>query len=210
MIFLCVAVSCSLALITTWIANNNFLHYGEGDKLSSASSSSTLEISDGDAISIPPMKREFSSPDGRHKFTVFTSDNWASKKAKVKLVKITENSQILLWSKDLPHEYGPRHVIVNNQGRILLLDEWINVPSNYAIVLLDSKGEIISQYSFDKLQRFLNISRAEIVEKAKEGWWIASTPTLDTSSNASSVGVAGKLLTIHLNDGHITSSDLPL
>src|SRR5262245_9840853 len=87
-----------------------------------------------DRITLPPASREFTSPSGKFVLVVSTKDSWKSPRATGELFSAGAN-RTLLWSRELPQEYGPRFALVNDQGTVLMLDEWINVNTRYAILV---------------------------------------------------------------------------
>ena len=162
---------------------------------------------DADSIPFPPARQEFSSPDGTYRFVLSTGDNWASKQAIGELIVEIDGNQQSLWTCPLPHEYGPRFVLVSSQGQVLLLDEWINVASRYAVMLLSRENALLAEYSFDVLQEKLAVSRASIVEMAQYGWWISAPPTLDNAEEIAAIETAGKVLAINLENGELSIVD---
>lgn len=159
---------------------------------------------DPDFISLPPTHQEFSSPDGKYVFVLSAVDNWTSKQAIGELFEGGEGGRQSLWTSSLPHEYGPRYVLVSSQGQVLLLDEWINVASRQAVMLLSRENVLLGQHSFDAIQKILAVPRASIVAMAQSGWWIASPPTLNESGETVRVETAGKVLVIDLTNGELS------
>ena len=157
-----------------------------------------------DRIPLPPAVEEFASPAGNFVFVVSTPDNWKSRKAVGELFDLSAGQRRPLWKRTLPHEFGPRYVLVGNDGDVLLLDEWINVKSRYAVMVLSPENRVIAQHDFDAVQTVLNVPGAQIVRTARHGLWITSPPTLDTSGEWARVETAGKVLTIRLSDGHLS------
>ena len=87
---------------------------------------------------------------------------------------------------------------------MLLFDEWIDVASPLALVLLDSRGQIVKQTSFQELARLLNVPGDQIVSVASFGPWMQGVPAVDTGIGAAKVKAAGKTLVIRLSDGRIS------
>ncbi|MFB2893355.1 hypothetical protein ACE1CI_10620 [Aerosakkonemataceae cyanobacterium BLCC-F50] len=162
------------------------------------------QIVDTDSIALPPAQEAFYSTDRNYVFVLSTPDNWKSKQAEGQLFQVNANRRKLLWTRRLPHEYRPRYVLVGNRGQVLLFDEWINVKSRYAVMELNRENRLVFEYDFDAIQKVLGVPEARIVEMARYGWWIGSRPTLDTSGETARVEVAGKILTINLNSGHLS------
>ena len=164
---------------------------------------------DTDFISLPSAQQEFASPEGRYRFVLSTPDNWASKQAVGELFEVRDDSRQSLWTRTLPHEYGPRYALVNHQGQVLLLDEWINIASRYAVMLLSRENTLVAQHNFDALQAILEVPRARIVDMARQGWWITSPPTLEQPDQTARVETAGKVLIIHLENGELSVDQSP-
>jgi hypothetical protein len=107
-----------------------------------------------DSKNIPPKEREYFSADRNYSLRLRTPDEWKTKKVVAQLLR---RGNATLWSTILPQEYGPRFAVVGNDGAVLLFDEWIDVASPLALVLLDSRGQIAKQTSFQELARLLNV-----------------------------------------------------
>ena len=90
-----------------------------------------------DRITLPDTKREFHSSSGRFNFVVSTRDGWKSLLATGDLFSVNGLTAKLLWSRGLPQQFGPRFALVNDLGTVLMLDEWININSHYAVLLID-------------------------------------------------------------------------
>jgi hypothetical protein len=157
-----------------------------------------------DRIPLPPVREEYFSPSGSYMFVVSTADDWKSMQSSGDLFSIDGGTRKLLWSRVLPQNYRPRFVLVGNQGEVLLLDEWMNVKSPYAVVVLDNKNHVIAQYDFDAIQKILDIPEAKIVRMAKHGWWITSPPKLNASEGIALIEAAGKIVTVRLHDGRLS------
>jgi hypothetical protein len=158
-----------------------------------------------DQITLPDASREFVSPSGAFSFVVSTRDGWKSVHA-IGEHFTGRSSRRLLWSRELPQQFGPRFVIVSDTGSVLMLDEWINVSSQYAVLLLDRDNRQVTQRSTDAVQAVLGVPMNEIVQSAKYGWWITAPPRLDAAGVAVLVGAGGRVLSIRLSDGQLTSS----
>ena len=155
-----------------------------------------------DRLAYPSDRRTFTR--GSYRFVITAVDQWQTPTVTGTLYK----ADTRLWQRDLPHEYGPRFVLVSPTGQVLLLDEFINVASPYALTLLEAKGEAIAQYSFDDIKRTLGVSSAALTQQATSGWWISAPPRL--SSGGASAGqraliqTGGTTLEVDLNTGALT------
>lgn len=155
-----------------------------------------------DAIPRPPRLRHSSSPGGNYHLVMTLPAAGDGKRATATLYASTPDRCQPLWTQTLPQEYGPRLALVTDTGHTLLLDEWINVASPFAIVVLNLVGQTIAQHSFDDIVAATGSTRADIVAQAKQGFWIAGAPTLHGPDQAT-VPTAGGTLTINLNNGRI-------
>jgi hypothetical protein len=161
-------------------------------------------VTTGDYLAVPPTREEFSSPAGNYVLVLSTRDNWQSQRSLAELWHSAPATRQRLWMRLLPHEFRPRYVVVGPNGEVLLLDEWINVRSRYAVMLLDAQNHVLAQYGFDSIQRILGVPAAEIVAKARHGWWITSPPAVEGGGDRARVETAGRQLFIRLRDGHLS------
>lgn len=149
-----------------------------------------------DRLDHPPAERTYSSP-SRH-FALTLRGQEAS---------FRTGSGKLIWQKILPHEQGPRDALVTNDGHTVLADEWINVASPHAIVLLDRAGGAIAHFSAEDIFRTLGVQKQVVVSKASHGVWITDGPTVTLDGKSVVFHSGGRTLTLHLADGHLAVSD---
>ena len=159
-----------------------------------------------DSISLPPEREEFISPNQRYVLVLSTSDGWHSKRAIAELFEREADRRTLLWSRTLLHEYRPRYAIVGSQGNVLLLDEWINVKSRFAVVILSRDNHLVAQYNLDAVQEILDVPMSDIVQQATRGWWITAPPTLSSTRDRAYVETAGRHLVVDLQTGSLSVS----
>ncbi|NEO61066.1 MAG: hypothetical protein F6J98_11695, partial [Moorea sp. SIO4G2] len=160
---------------------------------------------DVDRISLPPLQTEFFSPQGDFRFTVSTPDKWKSTQGYGRLVRLMGNVSEIIWEDKLPQEYGPRYLLVGQQGEVLMLDEWINVKSKYAIVVLNPQNELIIQHDFDNVQEILDVPTSEIVQRATGGsWWLSGPPSLDESGSKAYIPTSDQVLKVDLQTGQLS------
>ena len=157
-----------------------------------------------DRITLPDTKREFHSSSGRFNFVVSTRDGWKSLRGTGDLFSVNGPTTKLLWSRELPQQFGPRFALVNDLGTVLMLDEWININSQYAVLLIDRDNRTVKQHSADAIQAAIQVPTNEIVRMAKHGWWITAPPSVNSSGDAARVKTAGKILTIRFSDGQLS------
>lgn len=153
-----------------------------------------------DRIVLPPERRIFSSPSGRFELTLESRDGWRSREA-LATMRLLANGSQTVWHKILPHERGPRHVLVTDAGETVLVDEWINVASRYALVLLAADGGELARYGFDALVQLLGVPRRAVSEHARLGIWLSAPPSVAADGRSVRFEVAGRTLTLRLSDG---------
>ena len=171
----------------------------------------TKDFGAADFVANPPTRSQVSSPNGDHVFVVHSPDAWQSKRATGRLFKLTSGGLHLEWERELPQEYGPRYFLVGNQGQTVLFDEWINIKSRYAVVLIHPKNNLAVTHGFDSVAATLNMPVAAITARAKHGWWIDGLPWLDSNGDRALVATGGKCLAISLNSGQLSlAGSLPL
>jgi len=154
-----------------------------------------------DRLKLPPSRQTFTA--GDYRLVILAEDNWETPLTQAELFK----DGTALWQKALPHQYGPRFVLISTHGNVLLLDEFINVASPHAITLIDTKGQTIVQHSFTAIQTKLHLSAADLIKQATTGWWISAAPTLIKLKNCATVSTGGTLLAIDLVTGAIGPHD---
>ncbi len=176
--------------------------------LSSAARPSTIiavapanSNADGDRLTHPPIRQAFTF--GPYQLVISAEDNWKTPLTQAEFFK----GDTVLWKKALPHQYGPKFVLIGTQGNVLLLDEFINVASPHAITLISTQGQVIAQHSFKDIHTTLNLAAADLTQQATIGWWISAAPTLITSENRATVRTGGTTLTIDLETGAIQPRD---
>lgn len=166
----------------------------------------SLEIASADSIDsiiLPSTERRFVSPNAKYVFEVFTVDSWKSQTPSGRFIELGCGQEKVVWTGGLPHEYGPRFVIVGNNAKVLLVDEWINVKSRYALTIFDPYSVSMRHYHFDHLQKILKVPVARIVEQAKTGWWVTKPPRAGPCGVIVRIETAGKILEVNLKTSDI-------
>ncbi|WP_017300838.1 hypothetical protein [Nodosilinea nodulosa] len=161
--------------------------------------SQSLPMLGQDTIAYPPELRHLVSAAGNyHLILTLGQDASGARRTTASLFEATGDRCQQVWSHTLPHSYGPRLALVNDAGTVVLLDEWINVASPYAIMVMGPEGEVAAQHSFDDIVEITGQSRAEVVEQAAQGFWLAGNPEIDHDGFQIIVPTAGGRLTIDL------------
>lgn len=157
-----------------------------------------------DAIPYPPVLRHLISEAGNyHLILTLEQDSSGARRTTASLFEATGDRCQQVWSHPLPHSYGPRLALVNNAGTVVLLDEWINVASPYAIVVMGLDGEVKAQYSFDDIVEITDQSRGEVVDQAAQGFWLSGSPEMNPTGAQVSIPTAGGQLTLDLARGEL-------
>ncbi len=151
-----------------------------------------------DRIAQPPLRQIFTNEP--YRLVISAADQWQTPRVRGQLYE----GDTLRWQKDLPHEYGPRFALIGPAGQVLLLDEFINVASPYALTLIDLDGEVVVQRSFDDVQKALDISPAILTEQATSGWWISAPPSLNGRGSHALVETGGTTLKVDLATGELS------
>ncbi len=159
----------------------------------------------GDWISHPPERQEFTSPSGEFLLTIATTDAWRSVHPQAELFSTTAGTRTRIWQRPLPQEYGPRDVLVGDGGDVLLLDEWTNVMSGYAVMLIDRRNRIVTQRSFKDVETVVGVPLGPIVSEERSGFWMGGPPTLDAAANRAVVPtVAKRNLVVDMQNGRLS------
>lgn len=163
-----------------------------------------LAVAASDRIVRPPPLRRFASPSGRFVLQIATPDGGRHAHAAMALHEAGAVPRPL-WQAALPHERGPRHVLVTDGGETVLVDEWINVPSRHALTLLSPAGETLAHYDFDALVALLGVPRRTVADHARLGIWLSAAPAVDRRTVR--LPAAGRVLVLQLDDGTLVPAD---
>lgn len=160
-----------------------------------------------DRIMLPPEQREFQSPNGHFALAFSTADHWKTPRGSAGLYRLRAANRQLIWKRELPHHHGPRKVLVSDQGTVLFADEWINVPSRYALTLIGPDNHLLASYSVEQVFAVLGVALREITAHAKLGPWIGSGPDLSLDGKYALIKAGGRTLKVHLSDGKLSAHD---
>ncbi|MGF1518364.1 MAG: hypothetical protein ACFCVB_11230 [Nodosilinea sp.] len=156
-----------------------------------------------DVLPMPPALRHRASPSGDYHLVLTLTEAEGRRYTIASLYVATDAVCQQIWSQPLPHSYGPRLALVNDAGTVVLLDDWINVASPRAIVVLDRAGAVMAQHSFDDIVATTGQSRAAVVDQAAQGFWLAGNPEIHRAGSHLSIPTAGGQLTLDLTNGKI-------
>lgn len=156
-----------------------------------------------DRLTHPNEVQSFTA--GSYQLTITAVDGWQTPATIGEL----RQEGTSLWRRSLPHQYGPKFVLLTSAGQTILFDEYINVASDYAIALIDRSGKTAFTYSFDDIHKAIqtaspDIERADVARQATAGWWISAPPTLDQASAYALVKTGGTTLMIDLSTGELS------
>ncbi|MFQ4139995.1 hypothetical protein PGN35_027145 [Nodosilinea sp. PGN35] len=158
-----------------------------------------------DAIPYPPLLRQASSPAGvYHLILTLEQDPSGGRHTAASLFETRGDRCQRVWAHTLPHSYGPRLALVNDGGTVVLLDEWINVASPRAIVVMGRTGAVEAEYGFDDIVRVTGQTRAAVVEQAAQGFWLSGQPHLERGGLRVAIPAAGGHLALNLATGELT------
>ena len=157
-----------------------------------------------DSIVLPASRREFASPDGAFQLVVESADQWASKFPTARLLRGDQKQRVPLWERAMSQEYGPRAAVVANDGRVLFADEWINVTSHWALMLVDSTNNVVATHDYAAVVRALGVPEREVSNLARSGTWMTSGPTLSPDGSSAHFAAGGRTLVVSLADGALS------
>jgi len=157
-----------------------------------------------DRIDHPPLRREFDSPDRRFRLVIETADRWRTQTPTAQLFE--GGATAPRWSRVLQQHYGPRYALVNNAGSVLLLDEWINITSPLALMLIDADNQVRATHAFDAIVAALGVPPRQVSAQARHGTWISAPPQLAADGRSVRVASGGRTLVIALDKGALSSS----
>lgn len=70
---------------------------------------------------------------------------------------------------DLPSRYSPADVFVDNDGTVVLLDEWGSIGFETVVSVLDPKGKLVRSFSLEDIYTELAIS--DVPTTSSNRWW---------------------------------------
>jgi len=157
-----------------------------------------------DRVDYPPKERRFVSASGVFILIVRAVDGWKTPRVAATLSK---KGGPVLWQRELPHYHGPRRVLVTDDGHVLLVDEWINVVSRYALTLIGADGKTLASHSAEQVFSLLAVPRRAISEHARFGPWVTEGPELSADGKSALLWAGGRTLKLRLEDGRISAED---
>lgn len=89
----------------------------------------------------------------------------------------------------------------------MLIDDWINVPSPHALVLMGHSGQQLASYSIDALIALLGVSRRTVTAHARLGIWLSAAPALSPDGSHLVLDSGGRQLILRLADGALLATN---
>lgn len=157
-----------------------------------------------DRIVLPPARREFRSADRTFLLVVETADEWKSPYPSARLYRTGPGQPVLRWTRMLTQQYGPRDAIVSGDGHVLFVDEWINVTSRWALLLIDVDNRVVVTHDHKAVVDALAAPQAEIAAHARRGTWITDGPTLSPDGRSARIAAGGRMLVVSFQDGRLS------
>jgi hypothetical protein len=158
-----------------------------------------------DRIDLPPPRREFSAPGGGFVLVVETRYGWASAYPVARLLQTGADPPRQLWQRLLVQQFGPRTALVSPQGRVLLVDEWINVSSRQALQLIDADNRVLATHGHDAVVAALGGDADAVARHARSGTWLGAAPVLSADGRTARIPAGGRTLLVSLADGRLRS-----
>lgn len=198
-----IKLSLTISLIMLGLGIISQLVFSKGKYLNISLNHAPFLVAD--AMSLPPLRREFMSQGKNYVFVVASSDRWQSGQAQGKLFQVTKTGRNLLWTRKLSHLYGPRYSLVTNRGQVLLVDEWIHQPSEHTIQLFDRHNSLVVEYSFHRLLQLMDISAAQRQAKTRQNYMaIIAPPSLDEDEIGANLEFLGKKASLDVLTGNLS------
>lgn len=159
-----------------------------------------------DRMAHPPLRREFVSPEGRLRLVIETLDRWQTQSPRAQLFRVGTGQPVLLWTRTLPQHFGPRNAVVADDGHVLLADEWININSPYALMLIDVANTLVATHDHAAVMAALRATPGEVGANARNGTWMTEGPRLSAGDQRASIAAAGRTLVVELSDGRLATA----
>lgn len=159
-----------------------------------------------DQRDLPPVERRFSSANGAYELVVLAEDGWKTRRANAVLAK----GKRTVWKAAIPQSFGPRDASVLADGQVVFFDEWINIASATAVLLVNAKGKERARFSYDDIRRLTGKPARELTRGANagpygRGPWMASRPEVRGSNVI--IRAAGVMLRLDCLAGKLDLAD---
>jgi hypothetical protein len=153
-----------------------------------------------DRIDRAPVERRFTSPSKQFVLVVAAVDGW---KKPIAAATLSDAKGHVRWRVTLPHEGGPRAVLVNDKGAVLFIDEWINVIPRHALMVVGNGGIILGDHEGEAVLSMLKVPRRTIGDLARVGPWRSSDAVLSGDGQSASLRSGGRTVIVSLVSGAV-------
>jgi hypothetical protein len=182
------------------------LAMGLGAGLALALAPWPADVMAADPITLPPDFETRSSASGQYllELKMRAGGNPHAARATASLWELQAPSRKLLWTRELAHRPRPRFVLVGDAGQVVLLDEWLNLRSELAVMLIDKHNRVVAVHGLEAVRTALDVPIAALAPRARHGAWMQATPVVKAQADAVEVAAADRVLVISLRDGALT------
>lgn len=160
-----------------------------------------------DDVAVPPPGLEARrSPSGNHELEVRLHAGATAHAARstATLFALGTAGRTVLWTRELPHRPRPRFFVVGDGGEVVLLDEWLNVRSALAVMLIARTNRTVAQHDLETVRAALGMPIGQLAPQARHGVWIQAPPQLGARGDTVEVPAAGRVLLVRLSDGALS------
>jgi len=159
-----------------------------------------------DVIVPPPAFEAHNSASGRYvlELALRSGANAHAARATATLLEMGTSSRKPIWTRELAHRPRPRFALVSDEGHVVLLDEWLNVRSDLAVMLIDKHNRTLAVHSLEAVRAALAVPSASLAPQARHGLWMQAPPAINAQGAAAEVAAAGQVLVIRLRDGALS------
>ncbi len=159
-----------------------------------------------DVKALPPEFRSFSSPAGAYVLELRGPRGWKPPQAQAELFAARPGGRRSVWTKPLPHRYGPALAVVSDEGLVLLLDEGLRSPGSLAVTVLARDGSEIARYSTSDIAKTAGVTMSGLIKSARVGIWMSAPPAMTPDGSAVVLDAAGLQLKVDLHSGQLSRS----
>lgn len=159
-----------------------------------------------DTVSAPPLLETQASPSGRYLLELRLAGGGPHvAQCDATLFELSAQQRQRLWTRRLEHRPRPRFALVGHGGEVVLFDEWLAVRSALAVMLIDRQGATRARFDLEAVRATLGVPIGALAPLARHGPWIQSPPVLNEAGDTAEVQAAGRVLTVRLGDGTMSS-----
>ncbi|QOY87073.1 hypothetical protein [Paludibaculum fermentans] len=159
-----------------------------------------------DVKALPPDFRSFSSPAGAYVLELRGPRGWRPPQAQAELFSARPGARRSVWTKPLPHRYGPAQAVVSDEGLVLLLDEGLRTPGPLAVAVLARDGSETARYSTSGIAKAAGVTLPALIKSARVGIWMSAPPAMTPDGAAVVLEAAGVQLKVELHSGRLSRS----